>query len=67
MNHTQKELLRRADEIRDQERENATWGGPDPRGQSAASTQLELARELERIAALEEEGQTMTETMRQRT
>lgn len=52
MNHTQIFLLNRAKEIREEERNNSTWGGPDPRGKDAHKAALDMADELERIAKL---------------
>lgn len=53
MNHTQQALLAEAQKIRDQERENLTWGGPDPRGRGARDAALNMAREFERIAKIQ--------------
>ena len=54
MNHTQKELIRRAREIRNEEADYASWGGPDPRGKSVKEMRLKKAAEFEEIAALKE-------------
>ena len=53
MNHTQRILIERAREIRAEERENATWGGPDPRGRGFAIERLKMADEFDAIAAKE--------------